>query len=676
VSDEVSRLGKLLRRIVWGQLAVFSLWAIATTVLDPATAPFRLSMLALLAVISVATVQLERRGHLTAAAVVLVIMMWVPIAARVLVTGSVSHGAWFLIAVLVGVAGLFLGARVAIITIVVSAAFGALVINLVDAGVIAPGPQPGPWLDWVSGLLVFSVIAILEVSAVHLYRGGLELARKAAHRHRALFDNAPIAIYELDLHDAGAALERSPAQLDEAIARATTTDVNDTAVRLVGGTRADVLRVGIQREVLAKLIDALVHKQANVDAELELELAGQPRRVVVRAELTDDLHHVIVCLADVTDARRLAEQLHDARRLETVASLAGSVAHDFNNLLTVSQLNLDRISKKVAALANSREVERIRDANTRAATLTRQLLVFSRRDVPHRQVFAPDRVLANLEPVLRRTLDERIEIVVKRGGADAVVDMDPAQLELLVTNLVYNAADAITERGTLRITQGRRTIGADGGEDVAPGDYISIAVSDTGRGMTPEARTRAFEPFFTTRPGKRAGLGLAIVRRIVREAAGTIVVESAPETGTRIEVLLPAATPTTTSFADATAGTERILLVEDDDGLREVARTTLEEAGYAVVAVRNGNEALVSFANGAGVDLVVSDLVMPGIGGRELVDRLRTTRPSLPVLYVSGHAADGPPVLDGDKRVAFLAKPFTARELLVSVRSVLPIGSP
>jgi two-component system, cell cycle sensor histidine kinase and response regulator CckA len=433
-----------------------------------------------------------------------------------------------------------------------------------------------------------------------------------------------------------------------------------------------VLRVGIPREVLAQLIDALAHKRASVDAELELELGGQPRSVVVRAELTDDLHHVIASLADVTDQRRLAEQLHDARRLETVASLAGSVAHDFNNLLTVSQLNLDRISRKVAALANSREVERIRDANTRAATLTRQLLVFSRRDVPHRQVFAPDRVLANLEPVLRRTLDPRIEIVVERGTADAVVDMDPAQLELLVTNLVHNAADAIVDRGTLRIVQGRRRIDRD--EDLAAGDYISITISDTGRGMTAEARARAFEPFFTTRPGKRAGLGLAIVRRIVREAAGTLVLNSSPETGTRVEVLLPAATPTTTSFAEATAGTERILLVEDDDSLREVARSTLEEAGYAVVAVRNGNEALATFANGVGVDLVVSDLVMPGIGGRELVDQLRSTRPTLPVLYVSGHAADGPPVLDGDKRVGFLAKPFTARELLVSVRSVLPIG--
>jgi two-component system, cell cycle sensor histidine kinase and response regulator CckA len=230
---------------------------------------------------------------------------------------------------------------------------------------------------------------------------------------------------------------------------------------------------------------------------------------------------------------------------------------------------------------------------------------------------------------------------------------------------VHNAFDAMPETGTLRIESSRRRAG-----DGAAADSVSIVVTDNGAGMAADTRARAFEPFFTTRPRKRAGLGLTIVRSIIDESLGTIEIHSAA-TGTRVEVLFPVVAAVS-SAPDASPGNERILLVEDDDDVREVARVTLEEAGYVVVAVRNGNDALAEMAAGTSVDLVVSDLVMPGLGGRELVVQLHSTHPLMPVLYVSGHAADGPPVLDGE-RVGFLAKPFTAAQLLASVRSVLPI---
>jgi signal transduction histidine kinase len=542
-----------------------------------------------------------------------------------------------LFAVLVGEAGLFIGLRAALVTGAASAALGAAVAVLAAHGVIQPGRQPGPWLDWFAGVFVFVLVAILVVSAVRLYRGGLELARQASRRHRALFDGAPIALVEVDLHTD----------------RIHTTDVNDAARRLLGPS-------GPPAEVLSVLADARARGESVIEQELALELGGEPRWIVMRAELSEqdaELHHVIVSLADVTEQRRLAERVHDARRFETVASLAGSVAHDFNNLLTVSQLNAERLAKQ-PALAGRSELERIRDANTRIASLTRQLLVFSRRDVANRQRFDPERVLAKLEPLLRRTLDTRIELAVALPAADLTVEMDPAQLELLVMNLVHNAADAIADRGTIRIACRKA------------GDHVAIAVRDTGKGMDAATREHAFDPFFTTRPGKRPGLGLAIVRSIAKDAGGTVALESSPAEGTCVEVSLPVVAPASVATAASTSR-GRILLVEDNDGVRDIARTTLEEAGYTVVAVSNANEALVEVATERRIDLVVSDLVMPGLGGRELVERLRANDPKLPVLYVSGFAADGPPVLDGTG-VGFLAKPFTGTQLLASVRAVLP----
>jgi signal transduction histidine kinase/CheY-like chemotaxis protein len=626
VTDEQRRLGKLLRAFVYGQLALVVVWVVVTTALT-IVAPYRFAMLGAALVASTVTLALERRGHVKAAAIVLVTMLWLAIAARVVATGLVSHGGWFVFSVIVGQAGLFIGWRAALVTLACTAALGIAVILLVDQGTIVIPSVPSVWLDWIAGVLVFALIGILQVAAVRLYRGAIDIARRASDRHRALFDAAPIALFELDLRDPE---------------RIVTTDVNDAALRL--------LPSGLPDEMIA-----VIREQRGEPIDRELTVEG--RTFVVRAERPEQLAHVIVGIADVTDQRRLAEKLHDARRLETVASLAGSVAHDFNNLLTVTQMNADRLRRRNPALSDSKELEYIRDANKRAATLTRQLLVFSRRDVAHRQVFAPDGVIAKLEPLLRRTLDPRIELVVESTLRDTTVDMDPAQLELLVTNLANNAADAMTEAGTLRIASR------------LDGDRVEIVVTDTGPGMTDETRTRAFEPFFTTRPSKRAGLGLSIVQSIATDARGTVVLESNPREGTRAILHLPIAAYVATETAPTT-GNERILLVEDDDGVRDVARATLEEAGYAVVAVRNGDEALATMTTN--IDLVVSDLVMPGIGGRDLVGRLRTKHPSVPVLYVSGHAADGPPIVEGETRVGFLAKPFTAAQLLASVRSVLP----
>ena len=294
---------------------------------------------------------------------------------------------------------------------------------------------------------------------------------------------------------------------------------------------------------------------------------------------------MVVSMADVTEQRRLAAQLHDARRFETVASLAGSVAHDFNNLLTVSQMNADRLRK--AALPSSRELERIRDVNKRAATLTRQLLVFSRRDVAHRQVFAPDTVIAKLEPLLRRTLDPRIELVVDidadgRGCRDGSGAARAADHEPRVER--RRRDDRRRARCASRVAGGKSTR--------RPGSRArQLRVDRRQRYRARHVRrcTRARIRAILHDAARQArGLGLAIVRSIARDAQARCSSTARPNRN-RVEVLLPVTAPATQT-ASVTSGSERILLVEDDDGVREIARSTLEEAGYAVVAVRNGQK--------------------------------------------------------------------------------------
>ena len=498
-----------------------------------------------------------------------------------------------------------------------------------------------------------------------------------------MFDTAPVALYELDLRalqvwlderglraapDQVAAL--APAELDTALALITITDVNDVALRWASATREQLLESGVNpvnRIGLVPILVAFARGDSAVEVEIALEVGGQVRQVLVRAEFPAEvvaLGRVVVSAADITEMRRAAEDLHAAQRLDSLVQLAGSVAHDFNNLLTVARLHLDRLARRVPQ-AEGKELDGLRKATSRAASLAHQLLLFSRRDVAQRQVFDPDPRLGELADLLRRSLDPSIAIELALAGDAIAVDLDPRQLEQAVHNLVNNAADAMPNGGALRIERSQPR--ADG--------RVVIAVSDTGAGMDEATRARACEACFTTRPGKRAGLGLTIAQGIANSAGGELAITSSPGEGTRVELVLPIAQPIAGERprgpVDAARPRARILLVEDEPGLREVARATLDDAGYDVVVASSGEAALHASADAAALDLVISDLVLPGLGGRELVARLHSARPALAVLYTSGYAADGPPALDGAARVAFLAKPFTAAQLLASVGEVL-----
>jgi PAS domain S-box-containing protein len=388
---------------------------------------------------------------------------------------------------------------------------------------------------------------------------------------------------------------------------------------------------------------------------------------------------------DVTERRALEDQLRQSQKMEAIGSLAGGIAHDFNNLLTVikgySELMLEELE---AADPLHAEVEEIKRAADRAASLTRQLLAFSRQQVLAPRVLDLNSVIQNMDKLLHRLLGEDIELTTSLDPDLGHTKADPGQLEQVVMNLAVNARDAMPNGGQLTI----ETMNVELDETyvrehvaVKPGPYVMIAVSDTGIGITEEIRGRIFEPFFTTKePGKGTGLGLSTVYGIVKQSEGYVWVYSEAGIGTTFKVYLPRVdapadvTPYyTTNGLPACGGTETILLVEDEDGVRALVRQILVKQGYTVLESRHAGEALLLCERHQGkIDLLLTDVVLQQMGGRELAERLTRSRPELRVLYISGYTDDAI-VQHGvlNAGTAFLQKPFTTDALTRKVRQVL-----
>jgi two-component system cell cycle sensor histidine kinase/response regulator CckA len=393
----------------------------------------------------------------------------------------------------------------------------------------------------------------------------------------------------------------------------------------------------------------------------------------------------VAAFGDLTPRKQLEGQLLQSQKMEAVGQLAGGVAHDFNNMLTViagySAILLETLEQSDP---NRADVEEIRRATDRAAGLTRQLLAFSRKQVLQPRVLDLNtEVITGLEKMLRRLIGEDIELVTKLDGDLGLVNADPGQLEQVIMNLAVNARDAMPDGGRLVIETTNVDLGADHtGRHVGvkPGRYVMLAVTDTGRGMSPETMTRMFEPFFTTKEkGKGTGLGLATVYGVVKQSGGDIWVSSEPGHGTTFKLYLPrveyetAVSLPTSVPSRRVAGTETILLVEDDETLCVLSRRVLEARGYTVLEARNGHEALALCDQHEGpIDLVATDIVMPGMNGGMLVEHLAVKRPALRVLFMSGYTDDDM-LRRGivDPRMAFLAKPFTPETLASKVREVL-----
>jgi signal transduction histidine kinase/ActR/RegA family two-component response regulator len=432
-----------------------------------------------------------------------------------------------------------------------------------------------------------------------------------------------------------------------------------------GGFDADreAVEVRTLNESFNQLMDSIAVKRRALE-ERTAELAS------ANVVLTDEINERI----RVEQALRESEaQLRQSQKLEAIGTLAGGIAHDFNNLITVisgyTQLVLMRAEKGSAA---AEDLKQVVEASDRAANLTHQLLAFSRKQVLQPTVLDLGEVVNGIAPMLRRIIGEHIVLTIAAEPSLARVYADRGQIEQVLLNLAVNARDAMTSGGALTIATSNVRAEPRG---VATG--VSLVVRDTGSGMSADVKDRIFEPFFTTKDvGKGTGLGLSMVYGIVKQSGGTIAVDSAPGRGTVFTIALPVAEQIVASDitrpheVELPKGNETILIVEDAEDVRILARRTLEELGYAVRVARSAAEAL-EIAGGGSVDVLLTDIVMPVTSGPELVAEYLTTRPASLVIYMSGYADDALERYKLDAGAVFLRKPFTPAVLARTVRSAI-----
>jgi signal transduction histidine kinase/ActR/RegA family two-component response regulator len=455
------------------------------------------------------------------------------------------------------------------------------------------------------------------------------------------------------------------------------------AARAVSQDKNFTLRVpGKGKDELGRLTTAFNEMLAEIetrDAALRRAHDEMEKRV---DERTAELRREVGDRQQAEEALRESEaQLRQAQKIEAIGRLAGGVAHDFNNILTAingyAQLMIARLDPRDPLRKNAEEIQK---AGARAAGLTRQLLAFSRKQVLAPKVLDLNAVVANLEPMLRRLIGEDVEFRFRPAAELGRVHADPGQVEQVIMNLVVNARDAMEAGGTISIETASVGVDASYAQQhlpMTPGPYVMIEVSDTGCGMDELTRSRIFEPFFTTKE-KGTGLGLSTVYGIVKQSGGYVWVYSEPGQGTTFKVYLPRVEQAADALnvpaaSEPVRGSETVLLVEDDELVRGLALDVLELSGYTVLEAPHGGEAILLCERHAGtIDLMVSDVVMPHLSGRQLLDRVRPLRPEMKVLFMSGYTAgaiEDRGVLSPGTN--FIQKPFSPDDFTRKVREVL-----
>jgi two-component system, cell cycle sensor histidine kinase and response regulator CckA len=469
-------------------------------------------------------------------------------------------------------------------------------------------------------------------------------------------------------------------------------DVNEAALQLYGYSREEFLAMRVDAVIAPEERADAHEKWAEVLATGEVRISGRHHLTREGARLDVDISSkrialggrptILTVVRDMTVQRRLETQLSQAQKLESIGNLAGGVAHDFNNLmsiiLTYTEMMLGELQPNDPFRS---DLEEIKKAGERATELTRQLLAFSRQQILEPQPVDLAEVLAGMERMLRRLLREDIELTFIAPAALGVVLADPGQLEQVIVNLAVNARDAMPNGGRLTIEACNVDLDEGSDESYAAGRYVMLAVSDTGHGMDAATRARVFEPFFTTKPkGQGTGLGLSTVFGIVKQSGGHIWVYSEVGHGTTFKVYLPRterprrAPRSFLSQRGTSSGSETILLVEDEKQVRAAIRTILTRAGYEIFEACNGEEALrlVERLRDGPIHLLLTDVVMPGLGGRELAERVSALLPAIKVLYMSGYT-DEAIVHHGvlEPGLSFYQKPVIPQPLLRKVRAVL-----
>lgn len=507
--------------------------------------------------------------------------------------------------------------------------------------------------------------------------------RAAEERLRAIMDVAPVAIVRVDRERRveywNPAAERifgwSAEEVTGRPYPLATLDEEDDSIEL------------FRRAFGGEIMDGLdLVRRTKHGSAVEVQMWNAP----VRSE-GGEIGALVGVFADVTEQRSLERRLRQAGRMEAIGRLAGGIAHDFNNVMTAVQGHADLLLEALSSSDPARhDIEEIRRNAGRATDLTRQLLAFSRRQVLQPRVLALGSVVRTLEPMLNRVLGEHIELETREEEGTGHVEADPTQLEQVVVNLAVNARDAMPDGGRLRIEiEAARLTEEDAAEfeyDVLPGEYVRLLAADTGKGMDESTRQQVFEPFFTTKPsGSGTGLGLATVYGIVKQSGGYVWVDSEPARGTTFEILLPRVDkplpPPEALEAEANGrdspaltGHERVLLVEDDDAVRHLAGRVLNRYGYTLISAATPLEALARIDAGdvTDLDLLVTDMVLPEMGGQELARRVAERFPNVRTLFMSGYTEDEVLKRDVARGTSvFLAKPFGPGELARTVRSIL-----
>lgn len=532
---------------------------------------------------------------------------------------------------------------------------------------------------------------------------------KSELRYRGLFENSPVALLEQTgkymktfieklrdsgIHDFRKYYSENPNILQEGLTRLKIVGVNNAAVELFGAPDKDTLKREVSR-LTGKISDEFLIDEMTVFAEGGSHFQGEAEFDTMKGEsiqaivgitipsaFSDTWERIIISILDITERKRLEEQVRQAQKMEAVGRLAGGVAHDFNNLLMVITGNAGVLLHDPACSGKMKaRLEEIQLASDRGADLTRQLLAFSRKQVMQPLVLNVNDIISNLEKMLRRLIGENITLISQLESGLSLIKADPGQIEQVIINLVVNARDAMPDGGTMTILTKNEFIDETKAAEMSlpsSGSFISVSVIDTGTGIEEKIQSHLFEPFFTTKDvGKGSGLGLATVYGIVQQSGGAITLKTRKGKGTRFDVFFPIVEVNTPEKPESTVmdrdirGDETVLLVEDDSMVREMIENVMTQFGYTVLVAGHPETAIeMSRKYEEKIDLLLTDIVMPGMDGFSLASRITESRKGIKVLYISGYTED---VISGSTRLnnsVYLQKPFTPQDLLKKVREL------